>query len=438
MGEISPPSPQRFEPMHHFTYHDGILHAEDVSLPRLADEVGTPFYCYATATLERHYQVFTAALAGLPAHIHYAVKANANMAVVRTLADLGAGADVVSEGELRLALAAGISPKRIVFSGVGKTAAEITLALDHDILQLNVESEPELEAISRIAVASGRVARVALRVNPDIDASTHHKITTGRKENKFGIAWTQAPAVFRYAAGLPCIEVVGLATHIGSQITDLHPFRDAFRRVRSLVFQLRTENFPIRRIDLGGGLGVPYDNDAALPPQPAAYAAVIRETLGDCGCEILLEPGRLIVANAGMLVTRVLYVKEGASRTFVIVDAAMNDLVRPTLYDAFHAILPVVAPPPHTAPRVVDVVGPVCETGDTFATQRPLPPVRAGALLALASAGAYGAVMASSYNLRPLVPEVIVKGGRFAVVRRRPSYAEMLALESLPPWLTPP
>ena len=422
--------------MHHFAYHDGILHAEDVSLPRLAAEVATPFYCYATATLERHYQVFAAALAGLPAHVHYAVKANANMAVVRTLADLGAGADVVSEGELRLALAAGIPPERIVFSGVGKTAAEIALALDHDILQLNVESEPELEAISRIA--AGRVARVALRVNPDINASTHHKITTGRKENKFGIAWTQAPAVFRHAAGLPGIEVVGLATHIGSQITDLQPFRDAFQRVRSLIFQLRADGFPIRRIDLGGGLGVPYDSDAALPPQPAAYAAVIRETLGDCACEILLEPGRLIVANAGILVTRVVYVKEGESRTFVIVDAAMNDLVRPTLYDAFHAILPVVAPPPHAATRVVDVVGPVCETGDTFATQRPLPPVRAGDLLALAGAGAYGAVMASSYNLRPLVPEVIVKGERFAVVRRRPSHAEMLALESLPPWLASP
>lgn len=421
--------------MHHFAYHNGILHAEEVSLPALAAAVGTPFYCYATATLERHYRVFTTALASLDAHVHYALKANANIAVVRTLANLGAGADVVSEGELRLALAAGIPPERIVFSGVGKTAAEIAFALQSDILQLNVESEPELNAINRLAAALGVVAPVALRLNLDVDANTHPKITTGRKENKFGIAWTRAPMLFQQMACLPHLDVVGLATHIGSQITELSPFRKAFVRLRGLVMQLRAGGFPIRCLDLGGGLGVPYDSMAESPPSPAAYAAVIHETLGDCGCRLLLEPGRLIVANAGILVTRVLYVKEGASRTFVIVDAAMNDLVRPTLYDAFHAILPVAEPLPGVIGQVVDVVGPVCETGDIFACQRLLPPTHSGDLLALATAGAYGAVMASSYNLRPLIPEVIIKGDRFAVVRRRPSYIEMLALDNLPPWL---
>ncbi|VBB69643.1 Diaminopimelate decarboxylase [invertebrate metagenome] len=421
--------------MHHFRYRNGILHAESVPLPKLADIVGTPFYCYATAAVERHYRLLQTALPGLgKVRIHYALKANANMAVVQTLANLGAGADVVSEGEMRLALAVGIPPQRIVFSGVGKTTAEIAFALQTGILQLNVESEPELETINHVATELGRIAPVSFRVNPDIDAHTHHKITTGRSADKFGVALASVPSLFFRSVNLTHLNVVGLATHIGSQITTLQPFKESFLRIRSTVEYLRASGFPIQRIDLGGGLGVPYDSAADRPPSPAAYAAVIRETLGDCNCQILLEPGRLIVANAGILVTRVLYVKEG-SRTFVIVDAAMNDLIRPSLYDAFHAILPVTEPIHGTACQAVDVVGPICETGDVFAHQRSLTPVGPGDLLALTTAGAYGAAMASSYNLRPLIPEVLVKGDEFAVVRRRPSYKEMLTLESLPPWL---
>ncbi|MBF0560813.1 MAG: diaminopimelate decarboxylase [Alphaproteobacteria bacterium] len=421
--------------MNHFQYHLGQLHAEAVPLSRIAKTVGTPFYCYSTATLKHHYKVFTSALAGLDAHVHYAMKANANIAVVRTLANLGAGADVVSEGELRLALAAGMPARRIVFSGVGKTQSELTLALREGILQINVESVPELKALNEIAMALGVRAPVSLRVNPDIDAATHVKITTGRKENKFGIEWTHAHAVFHMAAALPGIDVVGVAVHIGSQITELEPFRLAFLRVRDLVLMLRADGMTIRHIDLGGGLGIPYDPDMAEPPSPIAYAEVIRSTLADLGCTLLLEPGRLIVGNAGVLVTKVIYVKEGATRTFVIVDAAMNDLVRPAMYDAYHEIIPVIEPAAGANRSLMDVVGPVCESGDTFAQQRPLPPITAGDLVAVGSAGAYGAAMASSYNARPLVPEVLVRGDAFAVVRRRPSYEEMLALEVLPDWL---
>ncbi|MBY0432331.1 MAG: diaminopimelate decarboxylase, partial [Rhodospirillales bacterium] len=382
-----------------------------------------------------HFTVFRQAFTeiGLDPLIAYAMKANSNMAVVRTLADLGAGADVVSEGEMRLALGAGVPAGRIVFSGVGKTGRELAFALDQGIFQLNVESEEELLALNSVAVAKGVKARIALRVNPDVDANTHAKITTGRKENKFGIEWTAAHRVFKVAAGLPGIEVAGIAVHIGSQLTELKPFHDSFLRVRDLVGMLRADGIGIGRIDLGGGLGIPYEHE--MPPSPADYAATIKETVGGLGCRIVLEPGRLLVGNAGILVTRVVYVKEGATRTFVIVDAAMNDLVRPAMYDAHHALLPVTEAGPEIGRQPVDVVGPVCESSDTFARQRLLPPMHPGDLIAVGTAGAYGAVMASTYNARLLVPEVMVNGGDFAVVRRRPTYEEMLALESLPDWL---
>ncbi|MBF0326618.1 diaminopimelate decarboxylase [Magnetospirillum moscoviense] len=420
--------------MNHFDYINGRLHAEGVPLDTIAAQVGTPFYCYSTATLVRHYTVFAEALskAGLDATICFALKSNPNIAVVRTLAELGAGADVVSEGELRQALAAGVPPSRIVFSGVGKTRRELEFAVAKGIMQINVESEPELEALSDIAAARGVRMPIALRVNPDVDAGTHAKITTGKKENKFGIEWTRAHEVYRKAQSLPGIEVVGIACHIGSQLTDVAPFREAFLRVRDLVAILRADGIDIRRLDLGGGLGVPYENET--PPHPDLYAEAIRATLGDLGCRIVLEPGRLLVGNAGIMVSRVVYMKEGATRTFAIVDAAMNDLMRPALYDAHHAILPVVQPDPKAGIIAVDVVGPVCETGDTFARQRPLPPLAEGDLLVFRTAGAYGAAMSSTYNSRPLIPEVLVKGDQFAIVRARPSYEEMLALESLPDW----
>ncbi len=424
--------------MNHFHYKNGELYAEDVPIGRLAGKVGTPFYCYSTATLVRHFEVLRDALSGLDATICFAVKANSNLAVIRTLADLGAGADVVSEGELRRALAAGVPARRIVLSGVGKTRRELEFALDQDILQINVESDAELEELSQLAAAKGRRAAIAVRVNPDVDANTHAKITTGRKENKFGIEWTRAHQVLRWAGTLPGIEVTGVAVHIGSQLTELHPFREAFRRVRDLVLMLKADGLAIRRIDLGGGLGVPYDSSDEVPPLPADYAAVIRDTLGDLGCALVVEPGRLLVGNAGILVSRVIRVKEGATRTFVVCDAAMNDLVRPAMYDAHHDILPINEAPPDAELLPVDVVGPVCESGDTFARQRSLPGLTKGDLIAFATAGAYGATMSSAYNSRLLVPEVMVKGSAFAVVRARPTYEDMLALESLPRWLHQP
>lgn len=421
--------------MNHFDYVDGRLLAEQVPVADIAARVGTPFYCYSTATLERHYKVFAKALAdaGLDAQVCFALKANSNIAVIRTFARLGAGADVVSEGELRRALAAGVPADRIVFSGVGKTTAELELAVAKGIMQINVESEPELEALSQIASARGVRMPIALRVNPDVDAGTHAKITTGKKENKFGIEWTRAHEVYTKARDLPGVEVVGIACHIGSQLTDVEPFRQAFLRVRDLVAMLRADGFNIRRLDLGGGLGIPYESEE--PPHPDVYARAIKENLGDLGCKIVLEPGRLLVGNAGILVSRVVYVKEGATRTFIIADAAMNDLMRPALYDAYHTIEPVNAPAQDAPRHLVDVVGPVCETGDTFAKQRSLPPLRAGDLIVFRTAGAYGAAMSSTYNTRPLVPEVLVNGDTFAVVRARPSFDEMLALESVPDWL---
>ena len=419
--------------MDHFTYKDGLLSAEDVSLADLADQIGTPFYCYSRATLERHFRVFDEALAGLDHTVCYAVKANGNVAVIKTLAQLGAGADVVSGGELMRALAAGVPASKIVFSGVGKSQAEMAQALDAGIYQMNVESEPELVALSEVAAAKGKTAHVAIRINPDVDAKTHAKITTGRAENKFGIDWDRAPEVYGRARDLPGIDAGGIAVHIGSQLLDLEPYRRAYERVSDVVLDLRAQGHDIRRLDLGGGLGIPY-NDEQAPP-PAAYGAMVKEGVGPLGCHVTFEPGRLIAGNAGVLVTRVLYAKDGSTRRFVIVDAAMNDLIRPAMYDAYHAIVPVAEPAPGSALHPVDVVGPICETGDTFAVQRHLPAVKPGDLLAIRSAGAYGAVMASTYNGRPLVPEVLVSGGDHAVVRRRVEAEEFMAFDALPPWL---
>lgn len=418
--------------MNHFQYIDGRLHAEEVPLARIAEAVGTPFYCYSTATLERHYRVFAEAFADRPATICYAVKANSNLGVIRTLADLGAGADVVSEGELRKALAGGVPPGRIIFSGVGKTRAELAFALDRGIMQINVESIPELEALSEIATARGVTAEIAIRINPDVDARTHAKISTGRSEDKFGIDAADAPDAFARAAELPGVEPVSVAVHIGSQLTELQPFRAAFERVAVLVRELRARGHDIRRVDLGGGLGIPYREEPL--PLPVDYAAVVGETVGDLGCRLIFEPGRVLVGNAGILVTRVIYVKQGRTRRFVIVDAAMNDLMRPAMYDAWHEIRPLVAPPSGTPFEPADVVGPACETSDTFARQRPLPPFREGDLLAIFTAGAYGAVMASSYNCRLLTPETLVRGAEWAIVRARPSYDDMIRQDDLAEW----
>ena len=419
--------------MDHFNYKGGLLAAEDVDLTALADEVGTPFYCYSTATLERHFSVFDAALEGLDHTICYAVKANSNLAVIATLARKGAGADVVSGGELDRALAAGVVPEKIVFSGVGKTAEEMVQALDAGISQLNVESEPELEMLSGVAADKGTVAPVAIRINPDVDAKTHEKITTGRAENKFGIDWDRAGEIYAKARDLPGIDAGGIAVHIGSQLTDLEPYRNAYARLKEVALDLRDQGHDIRRLDLGGGLGIPYDDEQA--PPPSDYGAMVREIISDLDCHVTVEPGRLIAGNAGVLVTRVLYVKKGATRRFVIVDAAMNDLIRPTLYDAYHAVVSVKEPVDGGEQSLVDVVGPVCETGDTFGVARHLPAVMPGDLLAIRSAGAYGAVMASTYNGRPLVPEVLVSGADHSVVRRRVETQEVMAYDSMAPWL---
>lgn len=421
--------------MDHFQYKNGELHAENVPLRRIAAAVGTPFYCYSTATLVRHYRVFRDAMAGMDALVCFAVKANSNLAVLRTLARQGAGADVVSGGELKRALAAGIPAERIVFSGVGKTPEEMTAALNVGILQFNVESEAELAALSAVAFRLGRRAAVAFRVNPDVDAKTHAKISTGKAENKFGVPWSRARQLYARAAQLPGIDVVGVDVHIGSQLTELGPFDEAFGRVVDLVRALRADGHAIRRVDLGGGLGIPYDRAGAPPPHPERYAEVVRRAVSGLDCQIILEPGRLIAGNAGVLVAKVIYVKEGERRRFVIIDAAMNDLIRPSLYDAYHEIVPVRAASPNVIMTAADVVGPVCETGDVFATDRALPPLAADDLVAILSAGAYGAVMASTYNSRALVPEVLVDGEAFAVARRRVTAEEWLAFESLPDWL---
>jgi len=419
----------------HFLYRDGILHAEEVALPEIAAAVGTPFYVYSTATLERHYRLFTEALSPLPHLVCFAVKSNGNVAVLKTLAKLGAGMDVVSIGEYLRAKAAGVPGTRIVFSGVGKTREEMRVALEGGIRQFNVESEPELVALSEVASSLGATAPITIRVNPDVDARTHEKIATGKKENKFGIPIARAREVYAEAARLPGIEVVGIDVHIGSQLTELEPFEQAYLKVAELTAALRADGHDIRRLDLGGGLGIPYTRSNEAPPLPTDYGALIKRTVGHLGCEVEIEPGRLISGNAGLLVASVIYLKEGEGRKFLILDAAMNDLVRPSMYGAHHDIVPVVEPEPGIATEAVDVVGPVCETGDTFAKGRDLPPMGPGDLVAFRSAGAYGAVMASEYNTRPLVPEVMVHGHQFAVIRARPSFDEMIKRDSIPAWL---
>ena len=421
--------------MRSFTYRNGALHAEDVALATIAEAVGTPFYCYSSAAIAGSFKEFRSAFAGQNMAISYAMKANSNQAVLTTLAELGAGMDVVSEGELRRARAAGVPGERIIFSGVGKTLAEMNLGLDENIFCFNVESEPELEALSRAASARGAVAPIAIRVNPDVDARTHAKIATGKSENKFGVPISRARDVYAYARTLPGLNVHGVDMHIGSQITDLQPFDDAFAILAEFVRALRADGHTIEHVDLGGGLGIAYRNDNNPPPSPEAYAKVVAKRTAALGCQVILEPGRAIVGNAGALVASVIYLKKGENKRFVIVDAAMNDLVRPTLYDAHHEILPVKEPEPGAYPMRSDVVGPVCESGDYLALDRDLTELAAGDLVAVMSAGAYGAVQAGTYNTRLLVPEVLVKGAEYAVVRPRTTYEELIGLDTLPPWL---
>jgi diaminopimelate decarboxylase len=421
--------------MHHFAYRNGVMHAEAVDLPTLADAVGTPFYCYSTATLTRHYRVFAGAFADVPALVCYAMKANSNQAVIKTLAALGAGADVVSEGELKRARAAGIAPEKIMFSGIGKTARELALAVDEGILCVNVESEGELALLSSIAASKGRVANVSVRVNPGVDPKTHHKIATGKSENKFGIPLSRAREVYAHAAKLPGLKVTGVDMHIGSQITELSPFDNAFALLSEFVRALRADGHTIEHIDLGGGLGIPYRDDNEPPPHPEAYAAMVKRATKDLDCTLIFEPGRLLVGNAGILLTRVLYLKRGEAKSFVIVDAAMNDLVRPTLYDAHHEIMPVREPAAGARRIVADVVGPICESGDFLALGRSLPEPQVGDLLAVMTAGAYGAVQAGTYNSRALVPEVLVRDAQWALVRPRMEVDEIIALDRLPGWL---
>lgn len=421
--------------MDHFQYRGGALHAEDVPLAEIAAAVGTPFYCYSTATLTRHYQLFTEALSPMPHLVCFAIKSLSNIAVLKTLGDLGAGMDVVSGGEYRRARAAGVPGERIVFSGVGKTREEMHLALTGGIRQFNVESEPEMRALSDVAMSLGVVAPITVRVNPDVDARTHEKIATGKKENKFGIPIARASEVYAEAARLPGLKVIGIDVHIGSQLTELEPFEQAYLKVADLTRRLRSEGHEITRLDLGGGLGIPYERSNAAPPLPMDYGALIKRTVGDLGCEIEIEPGRLISGNAGVLVASVIYVKEGEGRDFLILDAAMNDLIRPSMYGAHHDIVPLREAAPGVEAQAFDVVGPVCETGDTFAKGRALAPLAEGDLVAFRSAGAYGAVMASEYNTRPLIPEVLVKGDQFAVIRARPSFDEILKRDTLPEWL---
>ena len=421
--------------MDHFLYRDGALFAEDVPVAEIAAQVGTPFYCYSTATLTRHYNLFDEALAGTDHMVCYAMKAASNQAILKTLAGLGAGMDVVSGGEYARAKAAGVPGERIVFSGVGKTRDEMRTALEGGIRQFNLESENEMRALSEVASGMGVTVPVTVRVNPDVDAKTHAKIATGKSENKFGIPISRAREVYAEAAGLSGLEVIGIDVHIGSQLTDLEPFRLAYRKVAELTEVLRADGHNIRRLDLGGGLGIPYTRSNEAPPLPLDYGAMIKEEVGHLGCEIEIEPGRLVAGNAGILVTKVIYVKSGEGRKFLILDGAMNDLIRPAMYEAHHDIVPVNEPPAGAEQEPYDIVGPVCESGDTFAKERMMPQMAEGDLVAFRGAGAYGAVMASEYNTRPLVPEVLVHEHQFAVIRARPTFDEMINRDTIPEWL---
>ncbi|MDA9236648.1 diaminopimelate decarboxylase [Amylibacter sp.] len=421
--------------MDHFLYHEGILHAENVAITEIAAAVGTPFYVYSQATLMRHFRVFDEALNGMKHLICYAMKANSNIAILKILGNLGAGMDVVSGGEYLRAKAAGISGDKIVFSGVGKTREEMALAIKNGIRQFNVESEAELKVLNEVALSLGAIAPITLRVNPDVDAKTHAKIATGKSENKFGIPISKAQEVYAIAASMEAIDVVGIDVHIGSQLTDLEPFRLAYKKVAELTKMLRQDGHNIRRLDLGGGLGIPYENSNQIPPTPEDYAKVIHETVGDLDCEIEIEPGRLLAGNAGLMVSSVIYNKSGEGRDFMIVDAAMNDLIRPAMYEAYHEIIPVIETTGSPEIRDYDIVGPVCETGDTFANKRALTPVADGEMVAFRSAGAYGAVMASEYNTRPLIPEVLVYGDQFSIIRDRPSIEAIIKRDIIPDWL---
>jgi diaminopimelate decarboxylase len=421
--------------MDHFLYRDGALYAEDVPVAEIAAAVGTPFYCYSAATLRRHIRLFDEALDGMDHLVCFAMKSNSNLAVIKLIGDMGAGIDVVSIGEYLKARAAGVAGDRIVFSGIGKTRTEMRTALSGGIRQFNLESEPEMEALNEVALSLSLVAPVTIRVNPDVDAKTHAKIATGKSENKFGIPISRARAVYARAAALKGLDVVGIDVHIGSQLTDLAPFELAYAKVADLTRALRADGHDIRRLDLGGGLGIPYENSNTAPPLPQDYGQMIRRTVGDLGCEIEIEPGRLISGNAGIMVSEVIYVKSGEDRTFLILDSAMNDLMRPAMYEAHHDIIPVVEPALGIEPVQYDIVGPVCESGDTFAKARTMVPLGAGDLVAFRSAGAYGAVMASEYNTRPLIPEVLVQGDQFAVIRARPTYDELINRDTIPTWL---
>lgn len=421
--------------MDHFIYRNGILHAEDVAITEIAAAVGTPFYVYSQATLTRHFRVFDEALNGMNRLICYAMKANSNIAILKILGDLGAGMDVVSGGEYLRAKAAGISGDKIVFSGVGKTREEMALAIKNGIRQFNVESEAELKVLNEVALSLGAIAPITLRVNPDVDAKTHAKIATGKSENKFGIPILKAQEVYSIAASMEAIDVVGIDVHIGSQLTDLEPFRLAYKKVAELTKVLRQDGHNIRRLDLGGGLGIPYESSNQSPPLPEDYAKVIHETVGDLDCEIEIEPGRLLTGNAGLMVSSVIYNKSGEGRDFMIVDAAMNDLIRPALYEAYHEIIPVIESTENSETQDYDIVGPVCETGDTFANKRALTPVADGEMVAFRSAGAYGAVMASEYNTRPLIPEILVHGDQFSIIRDRPSIEAIIKRDIIPDWL---
>ena len=421
--------------MDHFLYKNGVLHAEDVSLSEIAATVGTPFYAYSTATLLRHFALFDEALAGMDHLVCYAMKAASNQAILKTLANAGAGMDVVSGGEYLRAKAAGVSGDKIVFSGVGKTADEMRMALQGGIRQFNVESEPEMALLNSVALELGKTAPITIRVNPDVDAKTHAKIATGKSENKFGIPIARARDVYAMAGSMRGLDVIGIDVHIGSQLVDLAPFEQAYLKVAELTEQLRADGHDIRRLDLGGGLGIPYARSNQAPPLPSEYGALIKKCVGHLGCEVEIEPGRLIVGNAGVLVSQVIYVKSGEGRDFLILDAAMNDLIRPAMYDAYHDIVPLREPDAAVEQQPYDIVGPVCESGDTFAKQRMMPPLDAGDLVAFRSAGAYGAVMSSEYNTRPMIPEVLVNSDQFAVIRSRPTFDEMINRDTIPEWL---